>query len=139
MNVKATATFTGRDLLGRFVESKVTPGIRAGIGQWQRLIRDEAKLLVPVDTGELRDSIEVQEVEDTGKTVRGAVVASAPHASFVEYGTGARGAASPGAGPYTYNMAWPGMRAQPYLRPASDHVKEDGRAWLINEIAARVK
>jgi hypothetical protein len=38
----------------------------------------------------------------------------------VEFGTGRRGASSAGAGPYSYDPNWPGMVAQPYMRPALD-------------------
>jgi len=42
------------------------------------------------------------------------------YAGYVEFGTGRRGAASPGAGPFPYRQSWPGMAAQPYCRPALD-------------------
>lgn len=45
-------------------------------------LRDDAKAAAPVDTGELRDSIEVQ----GGKDYR-IVRATAEHAFFVEFGT----------------------------------------------------
>lgn len=57
-------------------------------------IAEAAKRIVPVDTGELHDSIHT-EVSDQGMFV----VASADHAVFVEQGTSK-------------------MAAQPYLRPA---------------------
>jgi hypothetical protein len=48
------------------------------------------------------------------------VQATSPHAAYVEFGTGQRGAASAGAGNGPYSETWPGMPAQPYLRPALD-------------------
>ncbi len=55
--------------------------------QGAELIRDEAKRIVPVKTGFLRDSIVVTRVETlrTGAAVR--VEAQAPYALFVEFGT----------------------------------------------------
>lgn len=138
MNVKATAVFTGRDSLGRFVEQRITPGIRSGLQQWLGLVKTEAQVLCPVDTGELINSIDTTPIEETEKTIRGSVQATAGHAGYVEYGTGQRGAASEGRGPYPYNPDWPGMPAQPYLRPAADHVKEEGRARMIDEISSRI-
>ena len=61
-------------------------------------IAERAVGLVPVDTGELRGSIAHQKMGSGW-----AVVASAPHAGYVEYGTSK-------------------MAAQPYLRPAAQGV-----------------
>ena len=52
-----------------------------------------AKSIVPVDTGELRDSI-THEVDDIAKKsgfARGRITAGTDHAMFVEFGTGIRG------------------------------------------------
>ena len=65
-------------------------------------IAERAVEFVPVDTGELRGSISQQKRGEGW-----AVVASAPHAAYVEYGTSK-------------------MAAQPYLRPAARSV--DGEA-----------
>jgi HK97 gp10 family phage protein len=62
------------------------------------VVAERAVELVPVDTGELRGSISHRRMGDGW-----AVVASAPHASYVEYGTSK-------------------MAAQPYLRPAAEGV-----------------
>jgi len=83
-------------------------------------VKQEAEAIVPVDTGELALSITALPVVDTGERIIAEVVATAPHAAYVEFGTGVRGAGSAGAGPFDYNMDWPGMEAQPYMRPALD-------------------
>jgi len=62
------------------------------------VIAERAAELAPVDTGELRGSIGPQRLGEGW-----AVVASAPHAGYVEYGTSK-------------------MAAQPYLRPAAQSV-----------------
>jgi HK97 gp10 family phage protein len=92
----------------------------AKVQRSQAVVVEEAKAICPVDTGELRDSIIAREIVNDGQRIIGAVVATAGHAAFVEFGTGARGAASAGAGPFSYTMSWPGMVAQPYMRPALD-------------------
>jgi HK97 gp10 family phage protein len=67
-------------------------------------VAERAAELAPVDTGELRGSISHQKLGDGW-----AVVASAPHAAYVEYGTSK-------------------MEAQPYLRPAAQGVDGDSIA-----------
>ena len=86
------------------------------------LVQQEAQAIVPVDTGELKASIQTS-VEWSGTTVEGEVFADSPHAGFIEFGTGQRGAASPGAGPYPYSPGWPGMPAQPFMRNSLDSSK----------------
>ena len=55
------------------------------------------------DTGELMNSI-TSEVSDPGKHAR--IVASAPHAAYVEFGTGYRGQNSPHPDPGVYDGGW---------------------------------
>lgn len=113
-----------RGIVNRISSRLVTAAERA-----QAIVKQEAEALVPIDTGELALSIQALPVVDDGKRVVAEVVATAPHAAYVEYGTGMRGASSPGAGPFQYDPNWPGMPAQPYLRPALDlarkQVKEE--------------
>jgi HK97 gp10 family phage protein len=117
VNLKATSTFSPVAL------SKITaiiiPKMVAAMNESVALVQDEAQAIVPVRTGELKASIET-EVTWSGNAVEGEVSANAPHAAYVEFGTGQRGAASAGAGPYPYTESWPGMPAQPYMRPALD-------------------
>lgn len=119
MSLSARAQFTPRGDLGRFVETRVTPAVVASVQAACQLIEDRAKELAPVDTGALRDSITTT-IDDSGKTVVGWVQPNVPYSVFVEYGTGIRGAESAGAGAGPYSSTWPGMVAQPYMRPALD-------------------
>jgi len=84
---------------------RVLQGERAAIDRGARAyaeaVADLAEQLAPVDTGALRASIHVEDGDREGAY---RVVASAPYAQFVEYGT-ARAA------------------AQPFLTPAVAHVK----------------
>ena len=123
MSLSARAQFTPRNDLGRFVEARVTPAITASVEAAVDLIYDRSQELVPRDTGELAAS-GVKTVNDTGKTVVGKVAYTSDHAEFVEFGTGIRGASSPGAGIGPYNENWPGMAASPFMRPAYDESKE---------------
>ena len=63
-------------------------------------IRDHAKRIVPVDTGKLRASIQSRKLGSLSRgDIRHTVIATAPYASDVEYGTGSR-------------------PSKPYMRPA---------------------
>jgi HK97 gp10 family phage protein len=136
--IRATATFRPRSDLGRFVEVKITPAVRQSIETACGMIQERAKELCPVDTGALRDSIEVA-TEDLDKTIRGSVGPGMPYASYVEFGTGVAGAASAGAGPYPYNPNWPGMPAQPYMRPAFDEVRPQVEDIFRSNIGAAIE
>jgi HK97 gp10 family phage protein len=92
---------------------------RLSVEQGAEIVLEEAEAIVPVDTGELRESGHV-ELLNAGSQPSAAVVFDSPHAAYVEYGTGIRGEASAGAGEGPYDPNWPGMPAEPYLRPALD-------------------
>jgi HK97 gp10 family phage protein len=121
--IAATATFTPGDVrhvLDLYVQVKLF----TAVGKAQSLVAEEARGYCPVDTGSLRDSIREEQIADDGKRVSGDVSANMPYSAFVEFGTGRRGAESAGAGPFHYTMSWPGMVAQPYLRPALDSARD---------------
>jgi HK97 gp10 family phage protein len=126
MNLTSFSRYQPRSGAGQFIEAKITQAVTHAITEWAERVLATAQVLVPVDTGALRESGHV-EVSESGKTVYAAVVFDSPHSVFVEFGTGIRGAASPGAGPGPYSPTWPGMPAQPYLRPAFD----EWRAWPV--------
>lgn len=61
---------------------------RAVTAKYTDLIVKEAKRLVPVDTGRLRDSITADTKGEAGRSIAtGDIVADAPYAGFVEFGT----------------------------------------------------
>jgi HK97 gp10 family phage protein len=131
-------TSTARGDTGRFIANKITPAVRAAVQASAQFVLQEAQAIVPVDTGELRDSGKTVIVEQD-KRIQGMVVFTAEHAAFVEFGTGQRGAASPGAGPYNYSASWPGMPARPYLRPSLDSARDVIRELFKSQIAAEMK
>lgn len=133
MNFRATSTFSG--LNASVVEAAFNQAARLSVEQAATIVLEEAEALVPVDTGELRESGHVEMLVSSGPLPSANVVFSTPYAAYVEYGTGERGAASPshfqlsdeaalaadnGLGGLAYSANWPGMPAQPYLRPALD-------------------
>ncbi len=136
--LRAAVVWKPRNDLGQFVESRVTPAAIEGVTAWANLVLTRAQQLVPVRTGELRDSGHVDVTVD-GKRVVGRVVFDADHAAYVEYGTGIRGSSSAGAGDVSYSSSWPGMPAQPYLRPASDEMKQEGADLCRQTVALALK
>jgi HK97 gp10 family phage protein len=119
--ISAKATFVPRNDLGQFVEVRVTPAVRMGGDEVAERLEQRQKDLCPVRSGELRDSITTT-VQQLPRTIRWSVGPNKEYAEYVEFGTGIRGEASPGAGDGPYNPAWPGMPAQPYVRPAYDEI-----------------
>lgn len=117
MNFKSSARYVPLNL--GVIANTYKAANRLSVEQSAEVILEEAEAIVPVDSGELRESGHV-EIEASGDKVTGFVVFDAEHAAYQEFGTGIRGAASPSAGPGPYDPNWPGVPAQPYLRPAAD-------------------
>ena len=134
MNLTSFAQWVPRDDVGRFIQAKVDAATEAGVVDWASRVFETSQELVAVDTGDLKASGHV-EVTQVGKQVFAAVEYTSDHAAFVEFGTGQRGAASPGAGDVPYNPSWPGMAAQPYLRPAYDLHRNEAEGVVGETIA----
>ena len=109
------------DLLEAFdgLSGTVVDAAEEGLKSGLKHMVETAKLLVPVDKGDLRKSI-TSTVERKGDVVDGEVLATSDHAIFVEMGTGDRGQASDEgkAQGATYTIGHPGQPAQPFLYPA---------------------
>lgn len=133
-----SATFRPRGDIGRFIAVKITPAVRKSVEEVAQMIQARAQELCPVDTGALRDSITV-EVEDLNKTIRANVGPHMPYAEYLEFGTGIAGAASAGAGPYPYDPNWPGMVAQPFMRPSYEETKPKVEGLFRNNIAEAIE
>jgi HK97 gp10 family phage protein len=117
--IRATAIYRPRSSAGQFIAVVITPAVLASVTDGLGIIQQAAKALCPVDTGALRDSITTN-IEQLDTTIRGSVGPTMYYAEYVEYGTGRRGSPAP----YPHNMDWPGMKAQPYMRPAYDENKD---------------
>lgn len=138
MRLQATATYKPRGDLGRWIEAHITPAVVASVTASLKVIENDAKAICPVDTGALRDSI-TSEVDASGKTVVGQVGPHVHYAAYIEDGTGIAGAASTGAGPGPYSTSWPGMPAQPYMRPALDKNRKAVEELFRGEIALALR
>lgn len=83
-------------------------------------IEQQYRATVHVDLGQLLNSIESAQ-ERTAVGAEGAVGATAEHAPYEEFGTGARGSSSNFAGKpegISYTAGWTGREAHPALTPA---------------------
>lgn len=92
-------------------------------------IQATAKELCPVDTGQLRNSIEVTEISngvDIGTNVE--------YAPYVEYGTGERGDSS-----VAHRQDWNGMSPQPFLYPAFEANKENVKVIVENTLQEAIR
>lgn len=134
LTLRAAVVWKPRSDLGTFIKSKVTPAAVAGVTAWGNAVFERSQELVPVDTGELKDSGHVVVVEE-GNRVYARVQYDAAHAGFCEFGTGIRGSESAGAGDVSYSPTWHGMPAQPYLRPASDSVRPEAKELVRQSVA----
>lgn len=90
-----------------------------------KTMRSVSRRLVPVDTGELKDSINDFVRFEKDGLPHAYLEATEPYADFVEYGTGRRGKATVQRGggrikqpPDYIHGPSKGNKAQPFLRPA---------------------
>jgi HK97 gp10 family phage protein len=133
MKITSSSIYKPRNGGGQFVAAQISKGVREAVIEWAGDVLDTARGLVPVDTGELKASGHVT-VAETNKTLAVAVSFDADHAGFIEFGTGIRGASSPGAGDGPYSPTWAGQSAQPYLRPAFDQNRSKAEAMTREKI-----
>lgn len=105
----------------------VKESARKGIERGAKKIQKNAKLLTPVDTGTLRNSIKTKS-EITAEGAEAQVYTNLEYAPYVEFGTGQRGSESSIERPsgVSYKADWKGQAAQPYLTPAYLHAKNTG-------------
>lgn len=93
-----------------------------GVEKATKTVQTAAKLLCPVDTGYLRESIQTGFAWQPSGEYVGTVGTAAEYAPYVEFGTGQMGAASPfppkAPLSLSYREDWKGQFAQPYLYPA---------------------
>jgi HK97 gp10 family phage protein len=118
--LSVTSQFAPRSGSGQFAKVVMGPRCAEATQASCDLVKTIAQGYCPVDTGALRDSIQVSEAVEGDATVTQSVAPGMFYASYVEYGTGRRG--DPSA-PYAHVESWPGMAAQPYMRPALDEAR----------------
>lgn len=105
----------------------VKESARKGLERGAKKIQKNAKMLAPVDTGHLRNSIKTKS-ETTVGGAEAQVFTNTEYAPYVEFGTGQRGRESNIERPegISYKGDWKGQAAQPYMTPAYLHAKNTG-------------
>lgn len=102
-------------------------GCKQALERGAKRIQKNAKLLAPVKTGHLRNSIKTKsEITEDGAEAQ--VYTNCEYGVYTEFGTGQRGAESNIDRPdgVSYKADWKGMPAQPYMTPAFLHAKNTG-------------
>lgn len=144
--------FKNLDRLYRKIEQLKNIDVKPIIEDATARVRDEARMRVPVDTGELQNSIDY-DIEETDKGYVGKVFSNKEHAIYVELGTGPKGEAnhsgiSPKIKPIYSPSGWvyydedkqkfiftKGQPARPFMYPAL----HDNREKISKFIRFRVK
>lgn len=113
--------------------------VKRGLHEGARRIQASAKQLCPVDTGQLRNSIAVTEIEsgyDIGTNVE--------HAIYQEYGTGRRG--DPSVSHVTEKITkdgtavpYEGISPHPFLYPALKEHEKDIPGIVRDEITKTMR
>lgn len=150
------------ELLRKFDDiSRIGPQLYQMMDQCGVFIRDDARLRVPVDIGDLRKSIQhtTREIDGGIETV---VHTNSDHAAFVEFGTGPVGAANhqgiaPDIQPVYAREKWRGVipflksetdsgirfiagqSAQPYLYPALKENEQQLKEYLADSIRELIR
>lgn len=106
----------------RYLRDAARVGLRLGVSEAAGLFEAEAKDIVPVDTGTLRDSIHTETLIDEAEKQQLSVEPNTPYAHRIEFGF--VGVDSLGR---HYHQA-----AQPYMRPAFD-MKQDEASQTIKD------
>lgn len=146
----------GLDRLFRKIEQLKNIDIKPIIEDASVKIRDEARARVPVDTGELQNSIDYN-VETTAKGCTGKVFTDKEHGIYVEFGTGPNGEAdhsgiSPDVNPMYSPSGWvyfdknkqkfiftKGQPARPFMYPALHDNKDKLSKFIKSRIRQKIK
>lgn len=106
---------------GAALDNAVSRGLEQSACETMELARE----LAPVGMGERRERRLVDSFSYEAKGLTAVMQVENPHAAYVEFGTGRRGAASAGVAPVAsgYDGDWPGMAAQPYMYPAAQRMR----------------
>lgn len=134
--------------------------LREGLRLGGKQVQFTAKILCPVDEGQLRNSITVESVPDEGNEVRIKVGTNVEYGPYIEFGTGIRGDETDIPSKAVYNPSYTlakerkkngkktgitypylGMKPIPYLYPAlaanTDNVLNLVKTTLQEEIRKR--
>lgn len=102
--------------------ARMTERVSAEIFECAREASEIARDMAPEGTPPRREPRLKDSFSAVGEGLAAKAVVSNPHAGYVEFGTGQRGAAT-GRLDGGYDADWPGMIAQPYMYPAAQAMK----------------
>ena len=131
------------NLISKFDDLADDEIIDKAVAKTASYIQANAKLLAPVDTGDLRNSIKTSEVIDHTAEV----FTNCDHAVFNEYGTGTQG--DPVVS-HTTKESWTymgtdgnfhtshGMKPRPYMRPAAQAGREEVESIFMNTLKEKI-
>lgn len=138
MRLNATVAIDRTSLIARYLREAASTGLRLSVPEAGQIIAEEAKTIVPVDTGNLRDHIHVEPVSQEDNRV---VVAVTPadaaaneygfdpaYARRIEYGF-------IGVDKLGRHFHQP---AQPYMRPALDAKAEEATQTIKDGVIAQM-
>ena len=117
--------------LGNVDETKMA--LKNGLIDVAKSIQATAKDLCPVDTGQLQNSIEVEDLPDDGSVVGVKIAPHTEYAVYVEYGTGQRGDPS-----VPHREDWKGQSPQPYMYPALKAHEKEIPGYVKNALQAAI-
>lgn len=124
------------EMLGANI-SNVMYGIIENEGKF---VEDEARLNCPVDTGDLRQSIQ-HSTEKNSDGVTSTIYTNSDHGAYVEFGTGMKGEET-NRNPNVsvgFNQDWSGMAAQPYLYPALKNNEDKIKKHAVGELKKEIE
>lgn len=124
------------DMLGGNTEK----AIENGIDKAARRVKRDAKLLAPVDSGRLRNSIQHKIEKFQGKVV-GIVYSNVEYAPYVEFGTGQRGEQAQVIKPegISYRHDWRGQPPVPFLYPALVQNQNNIKKDIVSEVKKAIR
>lgn len=115
----------------QFADLATKKAVQRTLKKYAIKIERDAKRLAPVDTGRLRASIRHRVGNMSAE-----VLTDVEYAAFQEFGTGRRGSTSGVETPDWYKYGnTPGVKAQPYLRPA---VEKNAKS-LLRDLRTSIK
>lgn len=141
--MQARIALKGVDMLlkayGRRVSRTSARNVVNGAGL---LVKGQATVLAPVDTGALSGSIDLEPAQKDRGDIQARVYTDKEYAPYVEFGTGVRGAASAAHQPLEGSVSYgdtAGQIAQPFMHPAVELTKPKIRKLAAREIKRQMR
>lgn len=147
-----TSLFSKLDKLNTTIREDLEKSVNENM---KETVQAEAKLLCPVDLGDLHDSIEVK-TEVSDNEIRSTLYTNSDHAPYVEFGTGKVGEETPVQDKYPGQLSYKqdkwlvvipdvgpryiaGQPAQPFMYPALKNNEEKVIKDIEKDIKATIR